>query len=110
LLKQVFCFKGTTDAQLGPRLSLANFLSIMREATLVDNDNEGFAVACFLQSQLSPTAQNELEYIVFVEFIEALSRLSLKAIESYNVLTEAKRIRMAFNMVTELSTPLAEAK
>jgi hypothetical protein len=82
----------------------------MKEATLVESDNESFGVACFLQSQLNPVVQFELEHIVFVEFVEALSRLSLKAIESYSVLTDGKRIRMAFNMVTELSSTHAEAK
>jgi hypothetical protein len=71
------------DSKFGPKLSLADFLSLMREATLIDYDSENFCVSCFLQAQLNPSVQLELSNIVFIEFIEAVSRLSLKAIENY---------------------------
>jgi hypothetical protein len=110
---------------------------MMKESTLIDSDNESLGVACFQQSQMNPPKPSELPHIVFIEFVEAASRLSLKAIESYGYyvcslfflsysncclllsldvflassgLTEAKRIRMAFNMITELSGLNSEAK
>lgn len=105
----MFHSKATIDSKFGPRLSLASYMAIMKEATLVDFENEALCVNSFLLAQLTPTVQFELEFIVFSEFVEAISRLSLKAIENYNVLTEAKRIRMAFNMITELAA-VSEAK
>ncbi len=84
MLKQTFHQKATIDSKFGPRLPATDFMQMMRDATLVDIDQETMCIGCFLQAQLNPPVQYELEFLVFVEFIEALLRLSLKAIDGYN--------------------------
>jgi hypothetical protein len=79
----VFHSRAAIDPRCGPRLSRTEFLNMMKESTLIDSDNESLGVACFQQSQMNPPKSSELSHIVFIEFVEASSRLSLKAIESY---------------------------
>lgn len=55
----------------------------MKVSTLIDDSHDNFALFCFLQAQLNPTTVNELEHIIFIEFIEAISRLAIKIIENY---------------------------
>ena len=71
--------------------------------TDTNHANNALAVNCFYQSQLNPSVQLELQYIVFTEYIEALSRIALKVIENYPGLTDAKRIRMAFVFASEVN-------
>lgn len=65
-------------------------------------DGEAACMAAFGLAQLNPSARNELPCMVYVEFVEALSRLALRVIENVNGLTDAKRVRMTLNMVAEL--------
>lgn len=83
LLRKVFDQRSSLDSKFGPRLSAEDFLNMAKSSTLIDSDQEIITLNSFLQAQLSPSRQYELEYIVFIEFIEALSRLANKAIESY---------------------------
>jgi hypothetical protein len=82
LLKQVFHQKAHIDSKFGPRLPATDFLSAMRDAALVDVEQESTCIGCFLQAQLNPPVHLELEYLIFAEFVEALCRLSIKALES----------------------------
>eukprot|EP01039_Chlorochromonas_danica_P003312 gene3312-3633_t len=100
--KQVFHQRSAIDAKFGPRLSAADFQELMEETGLVDSERESACVACFASSQLNPPVNLELHYMVFVEFVEALSRMALRSIEDINGLTEAKRVRMTLNMIAEL--------
>lgn len=84
LLKQAFHQKATIDSKFGPRIPATDFMQMMKDATLVDIEQETMCIGCFLQAQLNPPVQQELEYLVFVEFIEALQRLAMKAIDGYN--------------------------
>lgn len=102
LLKQLFHQYTTIDSKFGPRLSASQFLTMMKDASLLDSDQESTAVICFLQAQLNPPMHLELEHLVFSEFVEAVNRLALKVIEVYSGLTDAKRIRIAINMLIDL--------
>ncbi len=82
LLKQVYHQKSLIDTKFGPRLPASDFMKIMVDSTMIEDDQEQLCVSCFLQSQLNPPIQLELEYLVFTEFVEAASRISLKAIDS----------------------------
>lgn len=79
--KQVFHQRSAIDAKFGPRLSAADFQELMEETGLVDSERESACVACFASSQLNPPVNLELHYMVFVEFVEALSRMALRSIE-----------------------------
>ena len=72
---------------------------------MVEPEHESLVVGAFLEAQLGPAPAWELEHLVFSEFMEALSRVAVKAIEQYqgSDLTDGKRIRMAFNFVSELN-------
>lgn len=69
---------------------------------MIDEDMEPICVNSFLLTQFNPSVHWELQYLVLAEFIEALSRVALKTIENSTSLTDAKKIRMAFNFMTEL--------
>lgn len=78
---------------------------MLQEVGLIEPEQEGACVGSFLEAQLSPATVWELEDLVLCEFLEALARVAVKVIEQYkgSTFTDAKRIRMAFNFVTELS-------
>ena len=96
--------------QYGPRLKVSTFVSILQEVSLLDSlDQEGLCVGCFLEAQLLPPSAWELEDLVLCEFMEALARVATKLIEAHkgSAFTDAKRVRMAFNVVSELNdTPV----
>ena len=82
LLKQVYHQKAVIDSKFGPRLPATDFLKIMVDSTMIEYDQEQLCISSFLQAQLNPPIQLELEYLVFTEFIESASRVALKAIEA----------------------------
>lgn len=110
LLKQMFLQRATCDSRCGARLSLSGFVSLMRDATLLEADQEHMCTAGFLAAQLNPSMTWELDTVVFAEFVEAVSRLAIRAIASYPGLSEGKKVRMAFSMVVELLTSEANNK
>ena len=78
---------------------------MLEEVSLVEPEQESLVVGAFLEAQLGPSPAWELEHLVFTEFMEALSRVAVKAIEQYKEsnFTDGKRIRMAYNFVSELN-------
>lgn len=73
---------------------------------MAEPEQENIVVGAFLvDAQLRPAPAWELEHLVFTEFMEALARVAIKLIEQYKEsnLTDGKRIRMAFNFVSELN-------
>lgn len=102
---------------------------MLSDAGIVDpQEHETAVISSFLESQMNPAVVWELKDLVFVEFMETLSRLALKVIDSYryealefsdlvmavndvllivvvwmySTLTDAKRIRMVFNIIAGL--------
>lgn len=74
-------------------------------STMLEPEQASLCTAGFLEAQFNPTASWELEYLVLSEFVEALSRVAVTGIEAKsNLLTDAKRIRMAFNFMAELAS------
>jgi len=70
-----------------------------------ENSNVNLCVASFLDSQMNPsTPAWELENLVFCEFLEAISRVALKTLDMQkgSTFTDAKRVRLAFNAVSNL--------
>jgi hypothetical protein len=108
LMKQAFHQRATCDSKFGPRLTAADFLMMMKDATLIDQEQEHLCMASFLTAQFNPPLKQELDALIFAEFVEAVARLSLKAIANYPGLTEGKKARMAFNMIVELLTNTQE--
>lgn len=49
---------------------------------MIEYDQDQLCISSFLQAQLNPPIQLELEYLVFTEFVESASRVALKAIEA----------------------------
>jgi hypothetical protein len=49
---------------------------------MIDADQEALVISSFLQAQLSPLKQLELQSLVLSEFIEALSRVALNVIDN----------------------------
>ena len=74
-------------------------------STMLESEQASLCTAGFLEAQFNPTASWELEFLVLSEFVEALSRVAVTGIEAKsNLLTDAKRIRMAFNFMAELAS------
>ena len=88
----------------GPRLTLSSFISMMQDTSMLEPEQDNICVASFLEAQLNPPVSWELEDLVFCEFMEAAARVAVKVIEKYkgSTFTDAKRIRMAFNFLTEM--------
>ena len=85
---------------------MSAFLRLLEEASLAEPEQETIVVGCFLiDAQLRPAPAWELEHLVFTEFMEALARVATKTIENHKEVqfTDGKRIRMAFNFVSELN-------
>ena len=71
------------SVQYGPKLSLASFVEMLVESTMVEPEHETVCVRSFLQAQVSADGPEwELKGLVLCEFIEALSRVSVKIIEN----------------------------
>lgn len=103
LLKQAFLLRGSNPpVPSGPKLSISKFVDLLVDTGMIDEDMEPICVNSFLLTQFNPSVHWELQYLVLAEFIEALSRVALKTIENSTSLTDAKKIRMAFNFMTEL--------
>jgi hypothetical protein len=98
-------FALSSHRQYGPRLTVSSFLSILRDASMIEAEQETLCVGCFLDAQLAPPAAWELEDLVLCEFMEALARVAIKTIEPHrgSTFTDGKRVRMAFNFVAELN-------
>ncbi len=72
---------------------------------MLEPEQASLCTAGFLEAQFNPTPSWELEFLVLSEFVEALSRVAVTGIEAKsNLLTDAKRIRMAFNFMAELAS------
>lgn len=52
------------------------------ESTMIEPDQEATCVKSFLGSHMDPVLEWELDEMVLCEFIEALSRVSVKIIEN----------------------------
>jgi hypothetical protein len=103
LLKQAFVLRAAVaPPTFGPKLSISKFVELLVDTGMIDEEMEPICVSCFLLAQFNPSVHWELEYVILAEFIEALSRVALKTIETSSTLTDAKKIRMAFNFMTEL--------
>jgi hypothetical protein len=74
------------------------------DASMVEPEQEAVCVAGIMDAQLNPSDSWELEDIVFCEFLEALARVAVQVIEKYkdSNFTDGKRVRLAFNFVSEL--------
>lgn len=84
---------------------MSSFLGILRDASMVEPEQENTCVGCFLEAQFAPSPAWELEDLVLCEFLEALSRVAIRLIEPSkgSTFTDGKRVRMAFNFVAELN-------
>eukprot|EP01038_Epipyxis_sp_PR26KG_P005050 gene5050-7047_t len=102
IVKQAFLTKATKDSLFGPKLTFQNFVDLLMESSMVENGLETYCYTIFYGTQFDPSKQYELDGLVFCEFLEALSRISLRSIEGSSGLSDAKRIRMGFNFMTEL--------
>ena len=103
IVKQAFLSFASVDSKTGPQLSIEGLFSLLYASTLVDKEQEGAIVDAFLQSQLLPSSpEQELSHLVFCEFFEALMKVTLFSIGSDSGLSEAKRLRMGFGLVSEI--------
>ena len=104
LLKHAFQLRASTDSKYGPRLTVSAFITMLHDAGMLEPEQENLCVAGFLEAQLHPAVIWELEDLVFCEFLEALARVAMQVIEKYkgSTFTDAKRVRMAFNFLSEL--------
>lgn len=85
----------------GHSLVLSQMASLLRASNLTDVEHDAMCVNAFLEAQLHPSVEWEVDELVFVEFFEALARISLKVIDTTEM-NDSQKVRMAFNMVTEL--------
>jgi hypothetical protein len=81
---------------------VSGFVDLLIASSMIFDDQEGLGVNCFKKAQLDPDTVWELQDIVFCEFVDAVSHLALRSIENSSGLSDAKKIRMAFNFMSEL--------
>lgn len=67
--------------QDGPGLSYEKFHDILTDTGLLSIEQESLSEKSFLKAQLTPPRHWELEELVFVEFLEALSRIALSSVQ-----------------------------
>lgn len=63
-------------------MHVVNFVDMLIECTMIEPDQEAACVKGFLNSHMDPVIEWELDEMVLCEFIEALSRVSVRIIEN----------------------------
>ena len=107
LVKQAFLSFSTHDVERGPELALGDYMQLLVTSTLVFKDQQDEMISSFLHAQKSLASsstarERELSSLVFAEFLEAVSHLAIRVIDTNASLGPGKRVRMALSMVCEL--------
>ena len=107
LVKQAFLSFSTHDVERGPELALGDYMQLLVTSTLVFKDQQDEMISSFLHAQKSLASsstarERELPSLVFAEFLEAVSHLAIRVIDTNAALGPGKRVRMALSMVCEL--------
>jgi hypothetical protein len=104
LVQQAFFAFSHNDPDRGAEISLESYMQLLITSTLVFKDQHEPMIDCFLKAQqtLAPARDRELPALVYCEFLESVSRLAIRIIDTDSQLGPGKRVRMAFSMITEL--------
>ena len=61
---------------------MVNFVDMLVESTMIEKEQESACVKSFFGAHFDPTFEWELDEMVLCEFMEALSRVAIKIIDS----------------------------
>lgn len=59
----------------------SNMIQLLRDSTMIEAEHENLCVRSFLKAQLEPPIVWETQFMVFTEFIEALSLIAVQALD-----------------------------
>jgi hypothetical protein len=79
-------------------LSLEVYCKLVQHASITALDCDKDCVSSFMDSQLDPSEERELQSIVFIEFVEAVARFAL-AVVNEDKLSDVEKIRIAFDLL-----------
>jgi hypothetical protein len=71
---------------------------MLTAATLVENEDYGICMAKVLAAQLATSSDWELDHLVFVEFLEAASRI---AVLTQTGIEDVAKVKLAFTLLSE---------
>lgn len=71
-------------------------------STIATEEQERLCAHSFWSAQIDPSVAWELETMCFSEFLEALARQAVRTIDTGNPLSDAKKIRIAYNLLVEM--------
>lgn len=101
LLRQTFYCWATHHPVRGVHLSLSDLKSMLTAATLIDADDHQICMTKVAAAYLTPTKEWELDYLVFAEFLEIVSQISIQTFAGKD---DYSKVKLAFSFIIELGT------